>query len=167
MQTLVEDFLQYLRHERGQAEHTQKTYAALLGKFIEWAAKQNLTDWKSVELKHLMGFLRHERERNLFPVGRVSSRAVTDPERSGGSRGRSPHRQQIPLTLMLEKCHEMLQLDLFPIVQSLLLRPGDEFAQQGGVGFLGVFGLPAFVPQVLQKIFKELVHQGFLPVSRS
>ena len=30
MQNLVEDFLQYLRHERGQAEHTQKTYAALL-----------------------------------------------------------------------------------------------------------------------------------------
>ena len=39
VQTLVEDFLQYLRHERGQAEHTQKTYAALLGKFIAWAAK--------------------------------------------------------------------------------------------------------------------------------
>ena len=50
MQTLVEDFLQYLRHERGQAEHTQKTYAALLGKFTTWAAEQNLTDWKSVGL---------------------------------------------------------------------------------------------------------------------
>jgi integrase/recombinase XerD len=65
MQTLVEDFLQYLRHERGQAEHTQRTYAALLGKFIAWAAKQNLTDWKSVELKHLMAFLQYERERPL------------------------------------------------------------------------------------------------------
>ena len=45
MQTLVEDFLQYLRHERGQSDNTAKTYAALLGKFTAWAAKQNLTDW--------------------------------------------------------------------------------------------------------------------------
>ena len=65
MQTLVEDFLQYLRHERGQAEHTQKTYAALLGKFIAWAAANGLTDWRSVELKHLTDFLLHERERPL------------------------------------------------------------------------------------------------------
>ena len=65
MNLLVEDFLQYLRHERGQAEHTQKTYAALLKKFTDWAARQNLTDWKSVELKHLMAFLQHERERPM------------------------------------------------------------------------------------------------------
>jgi integrase/recombinase XerD len=81
VQTLVEDFLQYLRHERGQAEHTQKTYAALLGKFIAWAAKQNLTDWKSVELKHLMAFLQHERVRPLADepkesVKRLSSESV-------------------------------------------------------------------------------------------
>ena len=63
MQTLVEDFLQYLRHERGQSDNTAKTYAALLGKFTDWAAKQNLTEWKSVELKHLMAFLQHERAR--------------------------------------------------------------------------------------------------------
>jgi integrase/recombinase XerD len=81
VQTLVEDFLQYLRHERGQAEHTQKTYAALLGKFIAWAAKQNLTDWKSVELQHLMAFLQHERERPLADepkesIKRLSSESV-------------------------------------------------------------------------------------------
>ena len=35
LEVLVEDFLQYLRHERGQSDHTQKTYAALLGKFPE------------------------------------------------------------------------------------------------------------------------------------
>ncbi|EEF58959.1 tyrosine recombinase [Pedosphaera parvula] len=63
MQTLVEDFLQYLRHERGQSEHTQKTYAALLGKFLNWAQIQKLTDWKEVELKHLTAFLMFERER--------------------------------------------------------------------------------------------------------
>ncbi len=65
VQHLVEDFLQYLRHERGQAEHTQKTYAALLNKFINWAQKHGLNDWKAVELKHLMSFLQHERERPL------------------------------------------------------------------------------------------------------
>jgi integrase/recombinase XerD len=81
MQTLVEDFLQYLRHERGQAEHTQKTYAALLNKFTTWAAKQNLTDWKSVELRHLMAFLQHERERPMADepkesIKRLSSESV-------------------------------------------------------------------------------------------
>ncbi|HEY5296949.1 MAG TPA: tyrosine recombinase [Verrucomicrobiae bacterium] len=65
MQNLVEDFLQYLRHERGQSDNTAKTYAALLGKFTAWAAKENLTDWKSVELKHLMAFLQFERARPL------------------------------------------------------------------------------------------------------
>ena len=81
MQTLVEDFLQYLRHERGQAEHTQKTYAALLGKFIAWSAKQNLTDWKQVELKHLMAFLQHERERNLLPAGRTPAGSKSNEDR--------------------------------------------------------------------------------------
>ncbi len=77
MQTLVEDFLQYLRHERGQAEHTQKTYAALLGKFIAWAGKQGLTDWKQVELKHLMAFLQHERERALINQPKDSPRRLS------------------------------------------------------------------------------------------
>ena len=81
MQTLVEDFLQYLRHERGQSDNTAKTYAALLGKFTTWAATQNLTDWKSVGLKHLMAFLQHERARPLADepkesVKRLSSESV-------------------------------------------------------------------------------------------
>jgi len=63
VQQLIEDFLQYLRHERGQAEHTQKTYAALLNKFVAWAAAQKLTGWESVELPHLTAFLQHERQR--------------------------------------------------------------------------------------------------------
>ncbi len=61
MQTLVEDFLQYLRHERGQAEHTAKTYSALLNRFVTWAGTQKITDWNQVELKHLIAFLQHER----------------------------------------------------------------------------------------------------------
>jgi integrase/recombinase XerD len=63
MESLVEDFLIYLRHERGQAEHTQRTYAALLGKFIAWAGTQGLTDWRTIELSHLQTFLNHERTR--------------------------------------------------------------------------------------------------------
>ena len=77
MQTLVEDFLQYLRHERGQAEHTQKTYAALLNKFTTWAGKQGLNDWKQVELKHLMAFLQHERARPLADEPKESTKRLS------------------------------------------------------------------------------------------
>jgi integrase/recombinase XerD len=77
MQTLVEDFLQYLRHERGQAEHTQKTYASLLNKFTSWAAKNGLSDWKAVELKHLMTFLEHERTRHLVNEPKESARRLS------------------------------------------------------------------------------------------
>jgi integrase/recombinase XerD len=65
MQNLVEDFLVYLRHERGQAQHTQKTYAALLGNFLAWAEKHGFNDWKAVTLRDLMDFLEHERNRTL------------------------------------------------------------------------------------------------------
>ena len=81
VQTLVEDFLQYLRHERGQSDNTAKTYAALLGKFTAWAEKEKLTDWKSVELKHLMAFLQHERARKSS-VGRPTMRAKLPEENS-------------------------------------------------------------------------------------
>jgi integrase/recombinase XerD len=77
MQTLVEDFLQYLRHERGQAGHTQRTYSALLGKFIAWAEKQGLSDWKSVQLSHLMAFLQHERQRALAHQSKDSSHRLS------------------------------------------------------------------------------------------
>jgi len=77
VQTLVEDFLQHLRHERGQAEHTQRTYSALLNKFVVWAEKQGLPDWKSVELRHLMAFLEHERERALANQPKDSPRRLS------------------------------------------------------------------------------------------
>jgi integrase/recombinase XerD len=77
MQTLVEDFLQYLRHERGQAEHTQRTYASLLNKFVAWAQDQKLSDWKQVELPHLMSFLQHERGRTLAHEPRESTRRLS------------------------------------------------------------------------------------------
>src|ERR1041385_779189 len=77
VQTLVEDFLQYLRHERGQAEHTQRTYAALLNKFVVWAETQKLSDWNQVELKHLMAFLQHERQRALANEPKGSTRRLS------------------------------------------------------------------------------------------
>ena len=77
MQTLVEDFLQHLRHERGQAEHTQRTYSALLNKFVAWAEKQGLADWKAIELKHLISFLEHERERALANQPKESTRRLS------------------------------------------------------------------------------------------
>lgn len=77
MQALVEDFLQYLRHERGQAELTQKTYASLLGKFTTWAGRNGLTDWAQVELKHLMAFLQDERSRQLANEPKDSTRRLS------------------------------------------------------------------------------------------
>ena len=77
MQTLVEDFLQYLRHERGQSENTAKTYAALLGKFIAWAAHEKLADWHDVELKHLMAFLAHERTRRQVGEPKESTKRLS------------------------------------------------------------------------------------------
>jgi integrase/recombinase XerD len=77
VQNLVEDFLQYLRHERGQSDNTAKTYAALLGKFVAWAAQQNFADWKAVELKHLMAFLQFEQKRQLKNVPENSPRRLS------------------------------------------------------------------------------------------
>src|ERR1035441_10655187 len=77
MQTLVEDFLQFLRHERGQSDNTARTYAALLGKFVSWAETQSLTDWKQVELKQLMAFLQHERKRPLADEPKESTKRLS------------------------------------------------------------------------------------------
>lgn len=67
MQNLVEDFLQYLRNERGQSGQTQKTYAALLGEFVQWANTSGIQDWKQVTLTHLMDYIQQERQRSLKP----------------------------------------------------------------------------------------------------
>jgi len=77
VRTLIEDFLQHLRHEKGQAEHTQRTYAGLLNKFATWAERQKLQDWKAVELRHLASFLEHERERRLENQPKDSPRRLS------------------------------------------------------------------------------------------
>ena len=65
MQTLVEEFLVYLRHERGRSVQTQKVYAAMLHRFIAWAERQGVREWRAVEFAHLTAFLEHERQRGL------------------------------------------------------------------------------------------------------
>lgn len=77
METLVEDFLQYLRHERGQAEHTQRTYKAQLDPFVAWAGEQGLRDWKSVRLEHLTAYLQHQRSRPLHGAAEGSVRQLS------------------------------------------------------------------------------------------
>jgi integrase/recombinase XerD len=65
MERLVEDFLVSLRHERGQAANTEKTYHGLLKRFVDWAGAHSIAGWHQVELSHLMQFLEHERAREL------------------------------------------------------------------------------------------------------
>lgn len=77
MHELVEDFLQYLRHERGQAEHTQRTYQAQLDRFVTWAQAHGLRSWQEVELPHLTAFLQHERTRALAREPEDSTRRLS------------------------------------------------------------------------------------------
>src|SRR5215510_10338062 len=77
MNELGEDFLQYLRNERGQTEQTQKTYAGLLQKFLRWAEQQNLRRWEDIELGHLTAFLLHEQQRPLAHQPENSNRRLS------------------------------------------------------------------------------------------
>ena len=77
MQTLVEDFLVYLRHERGQSENTAKTYHGLLSRFVDWAALRGIADWKRVSLNDLMSFLEAERKRPLQNQPEESTRRLS------------------------------------------------------------------------------------------
>ena len=77
MEALLEDFLQYLRNERGHSEQTQITYKALLDKFIAWAHGENLADWRAVTLGHLTAFLLHEQHRALASEPKESLRKLS------------------------------------------------------------------------------------------
>ena len=77
METLVEDFVAYLRLERGQSEQTQKTYASLLQRFVAWAGGEGLTQWTSVTLDHLLKFLQFERQRPLETEPEDSTRRLS------------------------------------------------------------------------------------------
>ena len=55
MQALIEEFGQYLRHERGQSEHTQKAYSNILTRFANWSNQQSIKNWNEIEFTHLVG----------------------------------------------------------------------------------------------------------------
>jgi integrase/recombinase XerD len=77
MQKLVDNFLAYLRQERGLSPLTEKTYDGLLKNFIAWAERQALRDWKEVGLSHLIAFLDYERMRGLKTLAPESPRKLS------------------------------------------------------------------------------------------
>jgi integrase/recombinase XerD len=77
MDELVEDFLQYVRNERGQAERTQESYSRLLRNFTAWAKTRQITSWHQVEFSHLTDFLLHEQQRNLLVEPKESTRRLS------------------------------------------------------------------------------------------
>jgi integrase/recombinase XerD len=77
METLIDDFLVYLRHERGQSEASERTYAGLLQRFARWAASRGLDDWNKVEFNDLTQFLEHERKRPLETEPEESARRLS------------------------------------------------------------------------------------------
>ena len=80
MQALIEEFGQYLRHERGQSAHTQKAYSSILNRFADWAGAQQLTRWNAVKLSHLLGYLRHQRKSET-PTGDDKSKKRGRPRK--------------------------------------------------------------------------------------
>jgi site-specific recombinase XerD len=77
MEALLEDFLVYLRHERGQSVASERTYAGLLLRFIRWANSQGIHDWSSVQFNDLTRFLDHERKRALETEPKDSQRRLS------------------------------------------------------------------------------------------
>jgi integrase/recombinase XerD len=77
MENLVEDFLAYVRQERGLSPQTERGYKGLLRNFTAWAERQGLRDWTAVTLAHLISFLEHERTRGLKAPAPESSRRLS------------------------------------------------------------------------------------------
>ncbi len=77
MDALIDDFLQYLRQERGQAKQTQLTYSGILNRFASWANDEKaIEDWGLVDLTALTEFLKHEQNRKV-PVGQGKFRKLS------------------------------------------------------------------------------------------
>jgi integrase/recombinase XerD len=77
VQELVEDFIQHLRNERGLAENTQLTYFGLLNSFTAWAKREGISDWRQVQLPHLLKFLQAERTRRVAHQPEESTRRLS------------------------------------------------------------------------------------------
>ncbi|HRI14422.1 MAG TPA: tyrosine recombinase [Verrucomicrobiota bacterium] len=63
LSTLVEEFLVHLRHERGHAAHTQRTYEHALGQLTHWLDQLGRPTWHEVRSADLLAFLDAQRQR--------------------------------------------------------------------------------------------------------
>jgi len=63
MFSTIDDFLVFLRHERGLAENTQKTYSFILTHFHSWLERQGITAWNQLNYNRLSDFMESERAR--------------------------------------------------------------------------------------------------------
>ncbi|HQC42515.1 MAG TPA: tyrosine recombinase [Verrucomicrobiota bacterium] len=66
MERLIDEFLLYLRHERGAATNTQETYSAVLRRLSAWALQRRIRSWEDFTLSDLTEFLSHEKERPVL-----------------------------------------------------------------------------------------------------
>ncbi len=60
---LLDEFLIHLRHERGQADHTQRTYKHALDQFVAWADSRKVAHWRDVQFADLIAYLEFQRNR--------------------------------------------------------------------------------------------------------
>lgn len=74
---LIDEFLTHLRHERGRAEHTLRTYKAQLDRFVAWARERGIAAWREVTLPDLTAYLDDERRRGLAHEPAESSRRLS------------------------------------------------------------------------------------------
>lgn len=79
LRPLLEEFLVHLRHERGRAAHTQKTYAHLLETLVVWAETRGRKGWREIRASDLMDFLESQRQRSA-PFGRPSQAKPSCPK---------------------------------------------------------------------------------------
>jgi len=98
--------LQYLRHERGQAEHTQKKLCCVARQIYHLGGKTEPDRLEIGRAAAFDGVPATRTRRNLLPVGRASSRAGPGATKQSGSGSSvaSPH-QNSPRRLSSESVY--------------------------------------------------------------
>ncbi len=76
MQVLVDQFLDYIRLERGLSENTRKAYAADLAMFVEYLRNRKIRSLNSVTRRHILDYLLQEKDRGLS-TSSISRRLVS------------------------------------------------------------------------------------------
>ena len=65
MNTLVDQFIDYIALERGLSPNTQAAYRADLDKFIRFLERRKITTLNTVSRKHVLDFLMDAKEHQL------------------------------------------------------------------------------------------------------